>query len=257
MKALITGASAGIGRDIARDFAKRGYELILVARREDRLLALKEEFQTNVEVIPMDLTRLENCRKLFEMTSMQDIDILVNNAGFGWFGDYIHMPDDVLLSMIDLNIASLSLLCRLYGEWFAKKNRGIILNVASAAAFAVGPLMSEYYASKSYVYKLSLGLYQEFKKQKKKVQVSVLCPGPVATEFNDVAHVKFKLKSQSSEWVAHYAVEKTLKGKIIIVPSKMIAIGKFFSRFVSDKMLARIGYHFQKQKKDKKGAASR
>lgn len=250
MKALITGASAGIGRDIAREFSKRGYDLILVARREDRLLALKEEFQTHVEVIAMDLTSVENCRKLYEMTTTQDIDILVNNAGFGWFGPYVEMPEDTLLSMIDLNITGLSLLCRLYGEWFAKKNRGIILNVSSAAAFAIGPLMSEYYATKAYVYKLSLGLYQEFRKRKKNVQVSVLCPGPVMTEFNDVAHVKFKVKSQSSEWVAHDAVEKTLKGKIIIIPNKSIAIGKFFSRFISDKMLAKIGYHFQRKKEN-------
>lgn len=249
MKALITGASAGIGRDMARELAARGYELILVARREDRLLELKEELQSvHVEIISLDLTVLENCKKLFSMTWQSDIDLLINNAGFGWFGQFTDMPEEKITSMIDLNISSLTMLCRLYGESFAKKNRGTILNVSSAAAFGIGPLMSEYYATKAYVYKLSLALNQEFIRRKKKVQVSVLCPGPVSTEFNAVAEVKFNLKSQTSEAVAKYAIKKVLSGKIIIIPSKMISLGKFASRFVSDRMLSRIGYHFQKRK---------
>ena len=236
---------------MARELAKKGYDLILVARREERLIELKNELNAiSVEIISMDLSKIENCKKLFEMTKNQEIDVLINNAGFGWFGEFIEMREEKILTMIDLNIRSLTLLCNLYGQYFFKRNHGIILNVASAAAFSIGPLMSEYYATKAYVYKLSIAMNQEFIKQKSKVQVSVLCPGPVLTEFNEVADVKFNLKSQTSEFVARYAIKKMLKKKIIIIPDKMIAIGKFMSRFVSDKTLAKIGYHFQKKKRD-------
>ena len=248
MKALITGASSGIGRDIAIELANKGYDLILVARREDKLLELKNSLNVDVQVISLDLSKKENCYYLFKQTIEQDIDVLVNNAGFGYFGEFSEMDLTRLENMIDLNVTSLTILLRLYLNEFIKKNKGYILNVASAAAFTFGPLMSEYYATKTYVYKLVLSVNEELRRNKSKVKVSVLCPGPVKTEFDKDANVDFSASAQSSKYVASYAVKKMLKGKLVIIPSKKIALGKFFTRFVSERMLSRIGYSFQKKK---------
>ena len=123
-----------------------------------------------------------------------------------------------------------------------------ILNVASSAAFQPGPLMSTYYATKSYVYQLTEALYYEEKKKKTKVHVSVLCPGAVATNFNDIAGVKFSVKPLTSAYVARYAIDEMLKNKMLIIPGFKMKCAKFFSRFVSDKFLLRIIYRVQKRK---------
>ena len=130
-----------------------------------------------------------------------------------------------------------------------KRNHGTILNVASSAAFYPGPLMSAYYASKSYVYKLSLALEEELRRKQSAVKVAVLCPGPVDTNFNKTAGVQFSLKSLSSKKVAEYTLSQLEKGKTIIIPGMKMKCAKFFSHFVSDKMLAKMAYNIQKKKK--------
>ena len=246
MKALITGASSGIGRDMARYLSKLGYDLVIVARRTELLEKLKEDLKTNVEVVSLDVSKEENCYKLFE--DHKDIDVLVNNAGFGLFGHFSTSDLNQELDMINTNIKAVHILTKLYVQEMMKKNSGHILNVASIAGFMVGPLMSTYYATKNYVVALSRAINKELKKEKSNVRVSVLCPGPVKTEFNDVAGVKFALKGLSSDYVAKYAIDKMLKNKEVILPGFTIKMSKLAQKIVPDKIVIEAAYHIQKSK---------
>lgn len=246
MKALVTGASSGIGRDMARYLSKLGYDLVIVARRKELLEELKEELNTNVKIVCMSLSEEENCKKLFE--EERDIDLLVNNAGFGLFGHFDTTDLDKELNMIDTNIKSVHILTKLYLQEMMKKDRGHILNVASIAGFMPGPLMATYYATKNYVVSLTRAIQKELSKERSNVKVSVLCPGPVRTEFNDVAGVKFSMKGLSSEYVAKYAIDKTLKNKKVIIPGITIKILKFLNKIVPTAIMLECNYHTQKSK---------
>lgn len=248
MKALITGAGSGIGRDLAIELAKRGYDLIIVSRRKDKLLEIKEMLNVDVQVISLDLSKKENCYYLFNHLENQDIDILINNAGFGYLGEFTDMKTDKIENMIDLNVTSLTILFNLFLGEFKKRDKGYILNVASSSVYTFGPLMSEYYATKSYVYQLTRSVSEELRQSKSKVKVSVLCPGPVKTEFNETANANNRGSAYKSYYVAKYALDKMFKGKKVIVPGIKIKIRKFFARFVSEKWLLRIGYLFQNKK---------
>lgn len=247
MRALITGASSGIGRDIARELSKRGYDLVIVARNKEKLEELKKDLTTKVEIIVMDLTIEENCKKLHEQA--RDIDILVNNAGLGEFGKFTETDIEKELTIIKTNITALHILTKLYLQDMTKKNSGRILNVASIAGFMPGPLMATYYASKAYVVRLTEAIREELNKQNSKVKISLLCPGPVKTNFNNVANVKFEIKSLTSEYVARYAVDKMLKNKFYIVPGFTIKLAKFFSKITPTVILAKCSYHMQKRKR--------
>lgn len=247
MRALITGASSGIGRDMARYLSRLGYDLIIVARRKELLEELKNDLQTNVKIEVLDLSVKENCEKLF--FDNKEIDLLINNAGFGEFGEFSETDLNKELSMIDTNIKSLHILTKLYLQEMKKRNTGIILNVASIAGFMAGPLMATYYASKNYVVSLSKAINKELKKSGSKVSVSVLCPGPVNTNFNNVANVKFSLKGLSSEYVAKYAINKTLQGKTIIIPGKMMKLIYIGNKIAPTFLQLEIAYRSQKRKK--------
>ena len=247
MKALVTGASSGIGRDMARYLSKLGYDLVIVARRENLLEELKNDLKTNVEIEVLDISIKENCYTLFERH--KDIDLLVNNAGFGVFGEFTETDLEQELSLIDTNIKSLHILTKLYAREMREKNSGKILNVASIAGFMTGPLMAAYYASKNYVVSLSSAINKELKKANSKVRISVLCPGPVATNFNNVAGVKFAIKSLSSDYVAKYAINKTLKGKEIIIPGSLIKLAYFANKLSPRCIATEVAYHTQKSKK--------
>ena len=249
MKALITGASSGIGRDIARYLSKLGYDLVIVAGRKENLEILKKELNTNVEIVCLDVSEKENCIKLFE--EHKDIDILVNNAGFGLFGHFDSTDLEKELSMIDTNVVAVHILTKLYVQEMEKRDSGYILNVASIAGFMAGPLMATYYATKNYVVSLSRAIRKELKKEKSNVKISVLCPGPVKTEFNDVAGVRFCIRGVTSKYVAKYAIDKMLKGKEIILPSFKIKCVKFLSKISPDNLVTEVSYHTQKSK-DKK-----
>ena len=149
MLALITGASSGMGRDMARILSKMGYDLILVARRRERLLELKKELDTNVTVISMDLSIVQNNYKLYEKVKNKNIDILINNAGFGLFGEFVKTEIETELKMIDLNVVAYHILTKLFLQDFVRKDKGYILNVCSSAGFMAGPRMATYYATKN------------------------------------------------------------------------------------------------------------
>ncbi len=249
MKALITGASSGIGRDMARELAKRGCDLILVARRGNRLEEIKNEITgVSVETIECDVSTEENCTKLYNSVKDKGVDMLVNNAGFGLAGEFLSTDLNKELNMIKTNVVAVHMLTKLFLKDFAEKDRGIILNVASSAAYMAGPYLSTYYATKNYVRRLTEAVYRELKEKNSNVSVSVLCPGPVNTEFNDVANVKFALKGLSSEYVARYAIEKALKGKLYIIPGLQMKLGVFLLRFIPNKLMLKISAHIQKKK---------
>ncbi len=249
MKALITGASSGIGRDIARVLSGMGYELILCARREERLLELASTLKTKAEVIPCDLQNKEDCIALFEKTKDKGVDFLINNAGFGLFGSFDKTSLETELNMIDLNIKAVHILTKLFSAHFEALGGGRILNIASSAGLMPGgPLMATYYATKAYVVSLSLGISEELRKKGNRVRISVLCPGPVDTEFNSVAGVSFSLSGLSSERVAKYAVKKALRGKTVIIPGNTVRLGIFSQRFLSRKFVTKIAYKIQHKK---------
>ena len=246
MKALITGASSGIGRDIAINLSKKGYDLILVARDLEKLNEVKSKLHTNVEVVSMDVSNAENCKELHE--KYQNIDILVNNAGFGDCGYFTKTSLDKELKMIDTNIVAYHVLTKLYLQDMKQKNSGKILNVASIAGFMPGPLMATYYSTKAYVVRLSEAIREELRREKSNVQISILCPGPVNTKFNKVADVQFALKGLSSEYVAKYAVDKLFKGKFYIVPGWKIKLARFGAKIAPNNFVAKICYNMQRRK---------
>ena len=249
MKALITGASSGIGLDMARYLATKDCELILVSRNKEKLEEIQEQLPTKTTIIVADLANEQRVKDLYVIAKKENIDILINNAGLGDFG---HLTDTDLnkdLELINTNVKAVHILTKSFVKDMEKRDTDTyIMNVASSAAFQPGPLMSTYYATKSYVYQLTEALYYEEKKKKTNVHVSVLCPGPVATNFNNVAGVQFSVKPLKSTFVAKYAIDKMFKNKMLIIPGFKMKCAKFFSRFVSDKFLLKVIYRIQKRK---------
>ena len=248
MYALITGASSGIGRDIARELSDRGINLILVARDKDRLNKLAASLKTKVIVIPMDLSRRKSCIKLYYMLKDKPVDILVNNAGFGAFGEFEKTNLSTEINMVNLNICAVHILTKLFLRKMLRQNRGHILNVASLAAFTAGPLMSTYYATKSYVYSLTCAIAEELRRSGRNVHISAFCPGPVATEFNKRAGVSFSIKPISSELAAKRAVDGMLKGKTVIFPRFADGLTALAAEAVPAPIAAKVCYHIQKRK---------
>lgn len=249
MKALITGASSGIGRDIARELSEKGYDLVLVSRDENKLNNVKEELEkanVKIETISTDLSIEENCKEIHK--NVKNVDILVNNAGFGDCGNFTKTSLEKELNMIKTNITAYHILTKLYLIDMKKKGMGKILNVASIAGFMPGPLMATYYATKAYVVRLSESIREELKKEKSNVQISILCPGPVSTNFNNVANVKFHMREANSQDVAKYAIKKLEKGKFYIVPGIDVKLAKLGAKLVPASFVSKITYKIQKRK---------
>lgn len=248
MKAIVTGASSGIGRDMVRVLCNMGFKVYGIARREDRLKELRGELGDDFIPIEMDLSVDKNIYDFYDKIKNEDIDIFINNAGFGMFGSFDKTDLTKELDMIDINIRSLHILTKLFARKFLAQGYGKILNVASSAGFMAGPKLSTYYATKAYVLRLSEAVDEEIRRQNKNVTVSVLCPGPVKTEFDSVANVSFSLKGLDSFYVAEYAIRRMLKGKSVIIPGFSMKLLLFFSRFVPEKLMTKITYHIQSKK---------
>jgi short-subunit dehydrogenase len=224
--ALITGASLGIGYEMARLFARDGSNLVLVARTENKLTevagALQSAHGITVHVLVKDLARPEAPEEIYQKLQYLGVpvDVLVNNAGFGAYGLFAESDPQRDLDMIAVNITALTHLTRLFLPDMLKRKQGGILNVASTAAFQPGPLMAEYYATKAYVLSLTEALANEVAGTG--VTASVLCPGPTATEFQSRAGLKesplFASGVMSAEAVARFGYRRFLKGKTIIIP---------------------------------------
>ncbi|MBT6236099.1 SDR family oxidoreductase [Bacteroidia bacterium] len=227
MTALITGASAGIGLELAREFAQDKIDLVLVARREERLTKLAQELETShgisVTVILQDLSEPSAAEVLFQTVQDKKIDIhyLVNNAGFGDVGEFVHSDMDKQHAMINLNVLTLTKLTRLFGAVMKEKGSGTILNVASDAAFRPGPMMSVYFATKHYVLAFSEAIAEELKPYG--VVISILCPGATQSEFGEMAGFGPLAEDSpfpTSKEVAAYGYEQMKNGEVIVVHGK-------------------------------------
>ncbi len=252
MKALITGASSGIGRDMARYLASKNIDLILVARRKDKLEELQKELNVKSKIIILDLEKEENVFKLYEKTKNENIDILINNAGFGLFGDFKDTDLNRELEMINVNVKAPHILTKLFLKDFIQKDYGYILNVSSSAGFMAGPHLNTYYATKNYLAKLTMAINEELRVSKSKVKVCTLCPGPTNTEFNQVAKGIFSIKGASSEYVAKYGIDKMFQGKMIIIPTLKMKLAIFGIRFIPYRLQLIIANHIQHRKNKKK-----
>ena len=245
MKILITGASSGIGRDMARYLSSKENELILVSSNKDKLESVSKAL-INSSVYVCDLSNNDNVNKLCEYILKEKPDFVINNAGFGAFGFYDEISLDREIEMINVNIVALHKITKTCLEYM---DNGHILNVSSSAGLMPGgPMLNTYYATKNYVRSYSLGLYKELKKKNKNIHISILCPGPVNTNFNKVAIGTFSIKGLSSKYVARYAIDKCLKNKLIIVPGFKVKLGIFFSRFLPTKLVLSILFKIQHRK---------
>lgn len=248
MKALVTGATSGIGRDMALLLSRQGFDLILASRNTKKMNQLKKYLPTKVQTITVDLSKPEECYRLYEEVKDEPISVLINNAGFGAFGEFLQTPLATELNMLDLNVGAVHILTKLFLKDFEKRNFGYIMNVASSAAFLPGPLLCGYYATKAYVFRLTLGIYEELRRKNSGVHVCVLCPGPVDTGFNERANVKFSLRGMKSSKVAAYGLQKMFQGKTVIIPGFAMKLVYYGKGLLSEQRLARLAYHFQKKK---------
>lgn len=252
---LITGASSGLGLEFARLFAKGGNDLILVARNEERLFAIKEDLEKKYNisalVYPKDLKEENAAEDVFDFVKCNNpnVNILINNAGFGDFGKFTTLDMQKQSDMIHLNVLSLMKLCRLFAEDMEHKGKGKIVNVSSIAAFQPGPLMAVYYATKAFVESFTEALSVEMKGTG--VTFMALCPGPTKTEFLKNANLGtsglFKnLKNASSEQVARYGYYKLQKNKVVAIHGLLNKIIVFSSRLAPRKLVRNMVYLIQK-----------
>lgn len=238
---LITGASQGIGLELARVFAKNNFDLVLVARDKEKLREVAKELSKNhkiqVVTISKDLSEHKSYFELYNTIKKQGlkIEILVNNAGFGNFGNFSETDLSKEESMIDVNVKALTSLTKLFLQDMLKRKSGKILNVASTAAFQPGPLMAVYFATKAYVLSLSEALSEELKGTG--VSVSALCPGPTTSQFQERAGMQnanlFKKKKvMSSEEVAQIAFKGLMENKRVIIPGFRNKVSAFLGRIL-------------------------
>ena len=250
MIALVTGASSGIGRDIARSLAKHGINVIITARRRDRLIELKheliEKYGVKVMCIAADLSKQNQVFKLYDAVKKYNIDIFINNAGFGVFGEFTETNLERELDMIDVNIKAFHILFKLFTRDFKKRDCGYILNTASSAGFIPGPFFSSYYASKSYIIRMTQAVAEELRETG--VHVSMLCPRPVATEFGETARVKFRTIPYSSEKLAEHAVREMFAGKQMICENAFSKAMVILGKFVPERVMAFGVRLFQSQR---------
>jgi len=239
---LVTGASAGLGAEFARQCRARGGELVLVARRRERLEALAAELG-GAHAVAADLAAPGAAARLLDQVAGLGLHVetLVNNAGFGASGRFSAAPAQRLLEMIDLNVRALTELCRLALPAMLERRRGFILNVASTAAFQAGPNSAVYYAGKAYVLSLTEALHQEVKGEG--VHVTALCPGPTATEFFEVAgNAGSRLAKAATDprAVVRAGLEGLARNRAIVVPGLMNKVTAQSNRLLPRAAMRRI-----------------
>ena len=250
--ALVTGASSGIGAETAKRLDSLGFRVILTARRRDRLEELAAELTNDPIILTADLSDRQECFRLYEETKDLGISVLVNNAGFGLIGDFDKTDTERELSMIDVNCAAVHILTKLFVKDMIEKDRGYILNVGSSAGLMPGGhLMAAYYASKAYVVSLTQSVAGELRARGSKVSVSVLCPGPVDTEFNDVAGCSFAVKAISAEECAEQALKGLFSRKTVIVPGANMKLSSAVSRIAPRKVVVNFTRSIQSKKLNK------
>lgn len=250
--AVITGASSGIGMEFARRFAAEGYNLILIARRKERLIELAKElesFGAKSLIIKADLGRLSECKRVINRIADIPVSIFVNNAGFGDCGDFVRTDLDKDIQMINVNVKAVHVLTKLMIKRFERQGYGYLLNVASSAGLIpAGPYMASYYASKAYVTSLTRAVAAELRESGSRVYIGCLCPGPVNTEFNNVANVEFELSGITASYCVNYAVDQMKKRKVVIVPTLTMKLAVTFGRYIPQDIYIKLTGHQQKKK---------
>ena len=251
--AVVTGASSGIGMFLAEDLAKRGYSLVLVARREERLKVLAErleqEYHITCRVISCDVSITEECNRLVREIEDLQVEVFINNAGFGDCSLFLNGDLQKELDMVDVNVKAVHTLTKLILQKMQKKDYGYILNVASSAGLIpAGPYMATYYATKAYVTSLTQAIAHELKETKSNIYIGCVCPGPVDTEFNAVANVEFSLLGITAEYCAKYSLKKMFQKKTVIVPTFTMKLALFGVRLLPRKWYVAITARQQKKK---------
>lgn len=254
--ALITGASSGIGAELAVQFAASGYNLILQGRDRQRLKDLAERISSQrnvgIKIVVKDLSRPGSAQELYDKVCRDGVpvDVLVNNAGVGLLGRFADTGWDREFGMLHLNVVSLVELTKLFLPGMVKRHAGRILNVASTAAFQPGPLMANYYAGKAYIVSFTVALAEELRGTG--VTASVLCPGPTVTRFQEQAGTGnapfMKLAFLSAQEVADRGIRGVMKGKLIIVPGFLNRLGTILVRFAPQRLSAWVVRHIQQSR---------
>lgn len=245
---LITGASSGIGMGLAKLFAADGSDLVLVARREDRLNELAEELKSEhgieVHVLPKDLSKKTSPKEIFNHLKKEkiEIDVLVNNAGFGSRGTVSELDTDLQVDMVQVNAAALTHLTSLFLPGIIERGQGGILNVGSLAGFQPGPNLAVYFATKAYVLSFTEALAEEISNPN--IKVSCFAPGPVKTEFGEKSDLEnsllFKLSLMDLEPAVKAGYEGFRKGKTIVIPGLKQQIVPFLNRFTPRLIVRKI-----------------
>ncbi|MBR3993944.1 MAG: SDR family oxidoreductase [Clostridia bacterium] len=248
MIALITGASSGLGYEFAKLLSEKGYDIIAVARRTDRLISLANELSTKVTPITADLSDLNECIRIFEETKDKDIDIVINNAGFGLLGEFSKTDLSRELKMLDVNCRASHILTKLFLSKFLAENKGYILNICSVGGFMPGPLLAGYYATKAYLVSLTRAIQEEIGRSGKNVYIGCVCPGPIDTEFNSVAMGSTKIKSRSACEIAEFSINKMFKRKTTIIPGIEVKFSALAARLLPTSLMTKITYNIQKKK---------
>ena len=265
-RVLITGASSGIGYELAKIYAENGHDLVIVARNRDKLGMLQKEIfekiskNIKVTVIENDLSQENAAERLYNQikSSNLKIDTLVNNAGAGIYGRFSEFGEETMKrndAMINLNIKAVVELTRLFLADMIKDGRGEILNVSSVAAFMPGPLMSTYYASKAFVQSFTEAVREEVRNdvRGKNIKISVLCPGPTDTGFEKSSNLTEsslfeKMKVMTAKKVAEIGYKEFQKGKVVIIPGIFNRIAVFGTRFLSRKFVVKTAGKLQEKK---------
>ena len=248
MKALITGATSGIGRDMAALLAKQGIDLIIASRDTKKMKQIARRLPVDVRIVTVDLSKEADCYYLYEEIKDENIDILINNAGFGAFGYSWEVPLETELNMLDLNVRAVHILTKLFLQDFMEKDSGYILNVASSAGFLAGPLMSTYYATKSYVLRFTEAIHEELRRTGSHVKISALCPGHVETGFDKRANVRHSIGGVSSRKVAKAGIDGMFRGKVVILPGILMKLTYIGEKCLSEPLMLKAAYHAQSKK---------
>lgn len=250
--AVVTGASSGIGREFAKRLAAEGYNLVLAARREQSLQSFAEALSKigiDIRIVACDLSTIDGCNQLLSSLEGLSIHIFINNAGFGDCGIFLNQDLDRELSMIDVNVRAVHYLTKKIIRYMNAKNKGYLLNVASSAGLIpAGPYMATYYATKAYVTSFTRALAAELEEQGSNVYIGCLCPGPVETEFNQVANVEFSLKGIPASYCANYAINQMKKRVVVIIPTIHMKLALTGGRYVPQSLLIKLTAHQQKKK---------
>lgn len=239
--AVITGASSGIGTELAKLYSTRGYNIVLVARRKERLEELAGRLKCDTKLIAADLSDAEQCRAIFGEVSDLNVQLLVNCAGFGAVGQFDQIDIGRQTEMIAVNCTAVAILTHDFLKDFRYRDSGAILNVASSAGLMPGgPNMAMYYATKAFVVSLTNGIFEELKTAGSHVKIAALCPGPVDTEFNEVAGVNFGMKGITPQYCAKCAARGLDRGDRIIIPEEALAAAKVASKVIPERVSMKI-----------------